>query len=184
MEEKEIVNSSPLEGEVASGPNGTGEPDGGKIENPAPPSPAQTQAPDAGQPPLDGGGYYDKYLRALAELENTRRRAAMDAQAAGRARAISIAESFLPLIDAIGAALGHQPENKDFISFMLAANGALESAGIKKIESVGQMLNPALHNAIQTEQSDAPAGAIVRELQSGYTLGDAVLRPAMVIVAK
>lgn len=126
----------------------------------------------------------DKYLRALAELENTRRRAAMDANAAGRARAISVAEKFLPLIDAIGVALGHDPENKDFVSFMMAADGALEAAGIKKINSVGQLLNPMLHNAIQTEQSDEPSGTIIGELQSGYTFGDAVLRPAMVIVAK
>ncbi len=126
----------------------------------------------------------DKYLRALAELENTRRRAVMDANSAGRARAISVAENFLPLIDAIGVALGHDPENKDFISFMMAADGALESAGIKKISSIGQPLNPMLHNAIQTEQSDEPSGTIINELQSGYTFGDAILRPAMVIIAK
>ncbi len=46
----------------------------------------------------------DKYLRAMAELENTRRRAAIDAESAARARAISIAENFLPLVDAINAA--------------------------------------------------------------------------------
>lgn len=126
----------------------------------------------------------DKYLRALAELENTRRRAAMDANAAGRARSIAVAENFLPLIDAICVALGHNPENKDFISFMMAADGALEAAGIKKIDSVGQPLNPMQHNAIQTEESDSPSGTIIRELQFGYTFCDAVLRPAMVIVAK
>lgn len=126
----------------------------------------------------------DKYLRAMAEMENTRRRAAMDAQSAARVRAISVAENFLPLIDAIAAAIEHEPTNKDFESFMLAATGALESSGIKKIQSVGQILNPMLHNAIQTEESDALAGTIIREFQSGYMLGDAVLRPATVIVSK
>jgi molecular chaperone GrpE len=126
----------------------------------------------------------DKYLRTLAELENTRRRASVDAAAAARTRAVSMAENFLPLIDAIEAALKHNPENQDFISFAKAADGALESAGIKKIETLGQPLNPALHNAIQTEQSDAPAGTITQEFQPGYMLGDAVLRPAMVIVSQ
>jgi molecular chaperone GrpE len=142
-------------------------------------------------PPVDEGDAIlfklselnDKYLRTLAELENTRRRASVDAAAAARARAISVAENFLPLIDAIGAALSHDPENADFISFARAADGALEKTGIKKIETVGQMLNPALHNAIQTESSDVPAGTITKEFQSGYTLGDTVLRPAMVIVS-
>ena len=126
----------------------------------------------------------DKYLRAMAEMENTRRRATMDAQAVARTRTISVAEKFLPLIDAIGAALDHQPENKDFISFMMAAMGALDSAGIKKIDSVGQQLNPLFHNAIQTEESEQPSGIIIKELQSGYMLGDAVLRPAIVVVSK
>ncbi|MGI5845790.1 MAG: nucleotide exchange factor GrpE [Alphaproteobacteria bacterium] len=126
----------------------------------------------------------DKYLRAMAELENTRRRATMDAQSAARVRAISIAEKFLPLVDAICVALEQQPNNKDFQSLMLAANGSLESANIKKIETIGQILNPKLHNAIQTEASDKPSGTIISEFQSGYMLGDNILRTAMVIVAK
>ena len=120
----------------------------------------------------------------MAELENTRRRAAMDAQAAARARAISVAEKFLPLVDAISAALEHQPENKDFESLMRTASSALESAGINKIESIGQLLNPMLHNAVHAEESEAPSGTIIKEFQSGYMLGDIVLRPAAVIVSK
>ncbi|MCL1892496.1 MAG: nucleotide exchange factor GrpE [Alphaproteobacteria bacterium] len=126
----------------------------------------------------------DKYLRAMAELENLRRRAAIDADAAARARAGSIAENFLPLIDAIGAATCHHPDDEDFISFARAASGVLDKVGIKKIETVGQPLNPLLHNAIQTEESDAESGIITQEFQAGYMFGDAVLRPAMVIVAK
>ncbi|MDR0967959.1 MAG: nucleotide exchange factor GrpE [Rickettsiales bacterium] len=126
----------------------------------------------------------DKYLRAMAELENTRRRAAMDAAAAARSRGISVAEKFLPLLDAINSALVHNSENADFVVMARAADGALETAGITRIKSVGEKLNPALHNAIQTEKSDMEHGTITQELQSGYTYGDAVLRPAMVVVAE
>ena len=108
----------------------------------------------------------------------------MDANAAGRARSIAVAENFLPLIDAICVALGHNPENKDFISFYDGSRWRTGSRRNKKIDSVGQPLNPMQHNAIQTEESDSPSGTIIRELQFGYTFGDAVLRPAMVIVAK
>ena len=99
----------------------------------------------------------DKYLRAMAELENMRRRAAIDSESAARASAISVAENFLPIIDAIGAALEHNPDNKDFISFQRAADGVLSKIGIKKIESVGLMLNPLLHNAIQVVKADPPS---------------------------
>lgn len=128
----------------------------------------------------------DKYLRTAAELENTRRRASLDLENAARSRTISVAENFLPLLDAIDAALVHHPKNADFISLQKAADGALVKIGIKKVESVGQKLNPQIHNAVQVADAsaDTPAGTITQELQSGYMLGDTVLRSAMVVVAK
>ncbi|MDR1361539.1 MAG: nucleotide exchange factor GrpE [Rickettsiales bacterium] len=127
----------------------------------------------------------DKYLRTLAELENTRRRGALDASSAARARAVSTAENFLPLIDAIGAAGVHSPDDAGIAALAAAAGGVLSKVGITKIESVGQTLNPQFHNAIQLEESaSAAAGTITQELQTGYMFGDTVLRPAMVVVAK
>ena len=126
----------------------------------------------------------DKYMRALADAENTRRRAGIDSESAARGRAISIAEKFLPLIDAIVAAASHAPDDEGIKSLSAAANGALTSVGITKIETVGQILNPIFHNVIMLEKSDAAENTITRELQSGYMFGESVLRPAMVAVAK
>ena len=58
----------------------------------------------------------DKYLRAVAEIENTRRRAAIDADAAARNRAMSVARHFLPVIDAAYAALSHNPDDEGIIT--------------------------------------------------------------------
>lgn len=127
----------------------------------------------------------DKYLRLAAELENTRRRAALDAESRARNRAISISEKILPVMDAIDAALKLSPDDAGIQSMARAMESAFEQIGIKRIESVGQPLNPAHHNAIQVITTpDATPNTIIEEMQPGYMLGDTVLRSAMVIVAK
>lgn len=132
----------------------------------------------------------DKYLRVAAELENTRRRAALDCEAAARTRAMSVAGKFLPVMDAIDAALRHNPDDAGIQSMARAMESAFTQIGIVRIESVGQVLNPMLHNAIQL--TDAPAdisprpapNTIADEMQPGYMFGDSVLRTAMVVVYK
>ncbi len=132
----------------------------------------------------------DKYLRLAAELENTRRRATIDIESSARNRAMSVAKKFLPVMDAIEAAQKHSPEDEGIKSMAMAMNDAFAQIGITKIESVGQILNPQFHNAIQV--IDAPAdvnpkpapNTIIEELQPGYMFGDTVMRTAMVIVSK
>lgn len=128
----------------------------------------------------------DKYLRMAAELENTRRRAAIDSEARARVRAISVAEKILPVADAVDAALKHNPDDEGIKSLALALESAFEKIGISKMATVGKPLDPLLHNAIQVVS--APDGVapntISEELQAGYMLGDNVLRTAVVVVAK
>lgn len=93
-------------------------------------------------------------------------------------------------MDAIHAAQSHAPDDAGIQSMAAAMNDAFAQIGITKIESVGQILNPQFHNAIQVV--DAPADAnpkpapntIMSELQTGYMFGDTVLRTAMVTVCK
>lgn len=132
----------------------------------------------------------DKYLRSVAELENTRRRAALDAESRARNRAMSVAKEFLPVMDAIVAAQNIAPDDAGIQSMARAMESAFAKIGIVKIESVGQILNPQFHNAIQVV--DAPADSnprpapntIMTEMQAGYMYSDSVLRTAMVVVCK
>lgn len=126
----------------------------------------------------------DKYLRTAAELENTRRRASLDAESAARRRAMNIASYFLPVMDAADAALAHAPDDEGIKSMARAIEAAFAQIGIVKIDSTGQVLNPKFHNAIQVVESDATPNTIIEEMQAGYMFGDTVLRTAMVIVAK
>ena len=127
----------------------------------------------------------DKYLRVAAELENTRRRAVIDAESSARNRAMSVARHFLPVIDAVASALKHNPDDAGILAMSRAIQSACANVGIVKIETVGQKLNPQYHNAVQVvEKSDTESNTIIEEMQSGYMFGDTVLRTAMVVVAK
>ena len=129
----------------------------------------------------------DKYLRIAAELENTRRRASLDIESVSRNRAMGVAEKILPVMDAINAALAHNPDDEGIKTMQRAMENAFAQIGIVKIETVGQILNPQFHNAIQMvdKPDDKTAtNTIINELQPGYMFGDTVLRPAMVVVSK
>lgn len=127
----------------------------------------------------------DKYLRLAAELENTRRRAALDAESRARNRAMGVAEKILPVMDAVDAALKHNPDDAGIQSMARALESAFAQIGITKIESIGEKLNPMFHNAIQVVESpDAETNTIIDEMQTGYMFGDTILRTAMVVVAK
>lgn len=127
----------------------------------------------------------DKYLRMAAELENTRRRAALDAESRARNRAMSVAAKILPVMDAVDAALKHSPDDEGIKSMARALESSFAQIGITRIESIGEQLNPMFHNAIQViDCADKQSNTIVEEMQTGYMFGDTVLRTAMVVVAK
>ena len=129
----------------------------------------------------------DKYLRIAAELENTRRRASIDIESVSRNRTMSVAEKILPVMDAIDAALSHNPDDEGIKTMQRAMQNAFSQIGITRINSVGEILNPQFHNAIQMidkPDEKTATNTIVEEMQSGYMFGDTVLRPAMVIVSK
>lgn len=127
----------------------------------------------------------DKYLRAVAETENIKRRSILDSESIARNRSINITKNFLPLIDAIFAASVHSPDDEGIKSLVKTLESTLVKIGITKIETVGEVLNPSFHNAIQiVEEKDKKTNTIISEMQSGYMFGDTVLRSAMVVVAK
>lgn len=129
----------------------------------------------------------DKYLRVAAELENTRRRATLDVESVSRNRAMGVAEKILPVMDAVTAALKHTPDDEGIKSMERALQNAFAQIGIVKMDTIGTMLNPQFHNAIQiVDKPDekTATNTIVDEMQPGYMFGDTVLRTAMVIVSK
>jgi molecular chaperone GrpE len=132
---------------------------------------------------------HDMYLRALADFENYRRRVERDRSAAALSGKREILLSLLSVLDGFDRALKHmndapQPMMEGFQALQRQLQGVLEAQGVTPLQSLGETFNPELHDAIGSVQSEeVEPGAVAEELQRGYRLGDAVLRPARVRVA-
>ncbi len=137
----------------------------------------------------------DHQLRALAEVENMRRRAQREREEALKYGAVSLARDLLSVADNLGRALAAAPadamdENlKSLIEGVAMVErdlaSALEKHNVKPVPGVGEPFDPNLHQAVvELESGDIPPGHVVQVMQTGYTLHDRLLRPAMVAVAK
>lgn len=135
----------------------------------------------------------DDMLRALAEVENTRRRAERQT-AEARAYAIDrFAADLLPIADTLGRALAAAPQDSadDTVRTMVAGIELTERTmmeafarhGLKRVGAKGDTFDPNLHQAVAQAPSDQPAGLILEVMQPGYVLGDRTLRAAMVVVS-
>jgi molecular chaperone GrpE len=135
--------------------------------------------------------YLDGWQRARAEYANARKRLERErAEAYGRA-AIDYAQKMLPILDDFNRALSNVPDeieqNDWFEGITLVTrkmNSILEDLKVEKIEAVGQPFDPNIHEALAlTEAEGFESGTVVEEVQSGYKLGERVIRPALVNVA-
>jgi molecular chaperone GrpE len=132
----------------------------------------------------------DIRLRALADLENLRKRCAAQAdQAAADARAWVAAE-WLPVVDNLDRALDHSQADPDAIiegvrSVRDQALGVLASLGYPRRDDVGASFDPARHDAVAVQSdADVAAGTVIDVVRPGYGDGEHQLRPAQVVVAK
>jgi molecular chaperone GrpE len=137
--------------------------------------------------------YQDKWLRAVAELDNIRKRARRDVAAAESRGIAKLARELLPALDNFERALAaaeSQPENRDhhltdgirLVQTELLA--ALARVGIEPDSPKGERFDPHRHDAVAQQPADgAEPGTIVEVYSAGYTYGDDVLRPAKVVVA-
>lgn len=138
----------------------------------------------------------DEYLqgwhRALADFSNYKRRIERDQAAANQAAAGNIIKRYLDVVDDLDRALKNRPQDGEGASW---ANGIeliyrklltiLDAEGVKVIEAEGKEFDPAMHEAISMEtSSEVSSGYVIGVIQQGYTLGDKVLRPARVRVAR
>jgi len=132
----------------------------------------------------------NRYLRLQADFDNSRSRARLDAEAAQKYRAQSLASDLLTALDNFERATKVEADNeqtKALLSGMdMVYKGLLEALnkeGITPIETVGKEFDPHLHQAVmQVEDDSFEANVVVEEFQKGYMLKDRVLRPAMVKV--
>ncbi len=140
----------------------------------------------------------DKLLRSLAEIENQRRRFEKEIKDAFEFGSFNFAKESLAILDNLQRAkLAIQNDevlknNKDLDKFLENITiiekdlvSIFEKNRIKKIDTKNHKFNPNLHQAMsEIEDEKAETGAILQEIQPGYMLGERLLRPALVAVAK
>lgn len=136
--------------------------------------------------------HYDLYVRAMAELENTRRRASEEVQKAHKFGIEKFAENLLPVVDSLEKALEVTKDDQDnpMREGMLATYRqlvhALDVSGMKPIDPKGEAFDPHKHQAIAMVPAPegVAAGNVVEVFQRGWLISERVLRPAMVSVAQ
>ena len=134
----------------------------------------------------------DKYLRTLAESENARKRIRQQSEESVRIQRESILRDLLPIIDNLERALAAARDGTDAKTILdgvqmtvRALLDFLRAQGVTPVESVGQTFDPARHEAVDHVASDAhPPNTVVDEFHRGYQIGERILRPARVSVAK
>jgi molecular chaperone GrpE len=139
----------------------------------------------------------DRLLRALADAENTRRRSEREKTDASQYAVTKFARDMLMVADNLKRALdAFPPDARAAAAAQVKAvlegieaternlHATLERHGIRMIDTTGARFDPNLHQAIAEVAGEGkPAGAIVNVAQTGYVIGDRLLRPAMVTVA-
>jgi len=135
--------------------------------------------------------HWEQYLRAVADVENVRRRAAKDVEAAHKFGIDKLAAELLPVRDSLELAV----ENADKADAQQLAAGsqatlkllakAFEKLSIVELNPLGEPFDPAKHEAMLAQPSHtAEPNSVLQVVQRGYELNGRLLRPARVIVAK
>ena len=158
--------------------------------------PAATQGEgDEAALKAESASLQDRLLRALADAENARRRAAQSAEATRQRTIADVILEILPILDNLQRATAAASDRvSEPIASVSVTEGvrateamlltALKRFGVRKIETVGAAFDPSLHDAIleQDPSSERP-GTIIGVMEDGYMIEDRLLRPARVIVA-
>jgi molecular chaperone GrpE len=133
---------------------------------------------------------YNKLLLAMADFENYKKRSERHNREIAEHKRRDLLKSLLPVIDNLERALASGGEDagplrEGVAQTLKGFEALLASQGVKTLNVKGQPFDPAFAEAIATQPSqDTEDGVILEEAQKGYTIGDELLRPAKVIVAK
>ena len=138
--------------------------------------------------------HWDRVLRATADLENFKKRAARERQEAIKFANASLLEKLIPALDnlemALAAANNAEIHSMESLKTGIAMicnqlKAALADTGLEEIDATNQPFDPNLHEAVSHQESaDVPEGQVLQQLRKGYKLRERLIRPASVVVAR
>ncbi|WP_372761623.1 nucleotide exchange factor GrpE [Pseudoalteromonas sp.] len=135
----------------------------------------------------------DSVVRAAADVENMRRRAAQDVEKAHKFALEKFANELLPVIDNLERAIEFSDKENESLKPVLEGldmtvksfNDAVAKFGVEIVNPQGEQFNPDFHQAMSIQPSnDVSPNTVLAVMQKGYTLNGRLLRPAMVMVSK
>ncbi len=138
---------------------------------------------------------WDRLLRTTADLDNVRKRTRREIDDARTEARSKVLREMLPVIDNLERAVEHAESGQGNTGVASLIEGvklvlrqfaqALERSDVMPVDAVGKPFDPNMHEAIsQIETTEHAPGSVVQALQKGYTIGNRLLRPALVVVAK
>jgi molecular chaperone GrpE len=156
-----------------------------------------TEAVDVGTLVAENASLRDRLLRALADAENTRRRAERSIEESRKHAIAAFAREMLIVVDnlqrTIAAAEDQGPATTESAAALIEGVRAtlrvlmriLESFDVRPIAALGERFDPSIHEAIMEEDDPSrPPGTVTRVVEDGYMISDRLLRPARVVVSK
>ncbi len=130
----------------------------------------------------------DRYKRALADLDNYRKRSARELQAGVEQSRESLLRDWLEAVDSVERALQMShgtPAAEGLRALLEQMESILARYGVHRIGTAGEQFDPERHEAIEARvTNEAPDRTILEAVRSGWAIGDRILRPALVIVAR
>lgn len=132
----------------------------------------------------------DQRLRALADLDNLRKRCATQVSRARAEASSAVAAEWLPVVDNLDRALSHARADPDAIiegveAVRDQALAVLDGLGFGRCAGIGEKFDPARHEAVAVRADpDAESGTVIEVVRPGYGEGDHQLRPAQVVIAQ
>ena len=149
------------------------------------------QSPDTAALQRERDDYYDRLLRKTAEFDNYRKRIERERREHADEAVVGLLLELLSVVDDFDRALkieagdGAAAYRKGIELIHTKLHDMLRKQGVRPIETLGADFDPNLHQAVMHDTSpDHREGEVIGELQRGYTIGERLLRPAMVKVAK
>ena len=138
----------------------------------------------------DRDSLHDRLLRQAAEFDNYRKRVERDRRDSAQFAAVDFVQDLLPVVDDFERALqteapGAESYRQGLDIIHRALMDMLRKRGVMPIEAVGTSFDPQVHQAVAYEEApDRRDGEVMEQFTRGYRLGDKLIRPAMVKVAK
>lgn len=127
----------------------------------------------------------DRYKRALADLDNYRKRSAREVQRRAGETREALLRDWLDVVDSVERALRMGSESEGMRAVLDQIEAVLERQGAQRIGAAGERFDPERHDAVDVRLTDEVEDRTVLEvLRSGFALDDRVLRPAQVVVAR